>query len=149
MFNLIKSWVVRLGAKKAHVDAFLSWLFLADYTKICAVESMGPIRSKNMNGFQWRERHYFLVPVFICPGLHIRLLISIIIFHAKKTQIMLVQSWRSLYSTSSLFSEGRKKALKEVKTISWGMCRVPVMPMGRLSVLSTPVAGSVPSHTNV
>ena len=24
-----------------------------------------------MNRFQWRESNYFLVPVFICPGLHI------------------------------------------------------------------------------
>ena len=31
---------------------------------------MGPMRSKNMNGFQWRESNYLLVPVFICPGLH-------------------------------------------------------------------------------
>ena len=35
------------------------------------VEPMGPMTSKNMNGFQWRESNYFLVPVFICPGLHI------------------------------------------------------------------------------
>ena len=27
------------------------------------------MRSKNMNGFQWTESNYFLVPVFICPGL--------------------------------------------------------------------------------
>ena len=37
-----------------------------------SVEPMGPMRTKNMNGFQWRERNYFLVPVVICPGLHIR-----------------------------------------------------------------------------
>ena len=42
------------------------------------------------------------------------------------------------------FSKGRIKASKEVKTIiSRGMCRFSVMPMRRLSVLSTPVAGSV------
>ena len=35
------------------------------------VEPMGPMTSKNMNGFQWRESNYFLVPVFICLGLHI------------------------------------------------------------------------------
>ena len=60
----------------------------------------------------------------------------------------LVQTWRSLCSTSPLFSKGRITASKEEKNIiSWGMCRVSVMPMGRLSVLSTPVAGSVMSHT--
>ena len=35
------------------------------------VEPMGPMTSKNMNGFQLRESNYFLVPVFICLGLHI------------------------------------------------------------------------------
>ena len=53
-----------------------------------------------------------------------------------------------LCSTSPLFSKGRIKASKEVKTIiSLGMWRVSVMPVGRSSVLSTPVAGSVTSHT--
>ena len=33
MFSMITSWNVRLGAKKARIDAFLSWLFLADSTK--------------------------------------------------------------------------------------------------------------------
>jgi hypothetical protein len=31
---------------------------------------MGPVRSKIINRFQWRESNYFLVPLFICPGLH-------------------------------------------------------------------------------
>ena len=45
------------------------------------------------------------------------------------------------------FTKGRITAWKEVKTIiSLGMWRVSVLPMGRLSVLSTPVAGSVMSH---
>ena len=33
MFGMITSWNVRLGAKKAHIVAFLSWLFLADSIK--------------------------------------------------------------------------------------------------------------------
>ena len=59
----------------------------------------------------------------------------------------LVQTWRSLCSTSPLFSKETITASKDVKTIiNRGMCRFSVMPMGRLSVLSTPVAGSVTSH---
>ena len=50
----------------------------------------------------------------------------------------------SLFSTSQLFSKGRIKASKEGKTIiSRGMWRISDMQIGRLSVLSTPVAGSV------
>ena len=52
------------------------------------------------------------------------------------------------FDNLSFFSKGRIKASEEVKTIiSRGMWRVSVMPMGRLSVLSTPVAGSVTAHT--
>ena len=62
-----------------------------------------------------------------------------IIFHAKKT--VFVKKF------DNVFSKGKIKSSKEVKTIiSWGMWRVSVMPMGRLSCLSTPVAGSVMAH---
>ena len=40
MFNMITSWDARFGAKK-HVDAFLSWLFLADSTKRYKLGTMG------------------------------------------------------------------------------------------------------------
>ena len=54
----------------------------------------------------------------------------------------------SLLHFTSLFSKGRITASKEVKTvITRGMWRVSVMPLGRLSVLSRPVAGRVISHT--
>ena len=128
-----------------------------------------------MNGFQCRESNYFLVPVFICPKLHI-CCSQIIDLNdnlsceenynlSQRSLIMLgclrplcelrlyvtttlVQTWRSLCSTSPLFSKGRITASKEVKNIiSRGLWRVLVMPMGRLSVLSTPVAGRVTSHT--
>ena len=58
-----------------------------------------------------------------------------------------VHHHHSLCSTSQLFSKGRITASKEVKTIiNRGMCSFKVMAMGRLSALSTPVAGSVMSH---
>ena len=60
----------------------------------------------------------------------------------------LIQTWRSLCSTSLPFSKGRITASKVLKTIiSRGMCRFSVMQIERLSVLSTPVAGSMTSHT--
>ena len=33
MLCMISSWNVRFGAQKPHIDAFFSWLFLADSTK--------------------------------------------------------------------------------------------------------------------
>ena len=45
------------------------------------------------------------------------------------------------------FQGGNNSIEREETIISRGMLRVSVMPMGRLSVLSTPVAGSMTSHT--
>ena len=47
------------------------------------------------------------------------------------------------------FFQGEDKSIErgEKNIINRGMWRASVMPMGRFSVLSTPVAGSVTSHT--
>ena len=43
MFCMITSWNVRFGAQKPHIDAFFSWLFLADSIKRYKLGTMGEL----------------------------------------------------------------------------------------------------------
>ena len=121
-----------------------------------------------MNGFQWRVSNYFPVPVFICPGLHMFVDLNYNFsckenkINSRRSLIMLGFVWgrsvnyspsllstRMIYVTTTLVQTWRSlcSTWAEKKHYKSGMCRFSVMPMGRLSVLSTPVAGSVTSHT--
>ena len=114
-----------------------------------------------MNGFQGSESNYFLVPVFICPGLQMCCLWTEMINFMQRKPKKFARKFdnvvnyspslllmRMIYVTTTLVQTWRSFTSKEVKTIiSWGMCRFSVIPMGRLSVLSTPVAGSMTSLT--
>ena len=68
---------------------------------------MGPMRPKKMNGSQWRESNYFLIPVFICPGLHMLFVDLNDNFSCKETYnlegrslIRLVFVWGALWTTN-------------------------------------------------